>query len=96
MEFYQSRKLTISNTIFKKEEKKITYKSVEAEPQIDCILQVRRNGGMKILNCKVIPGEARLPQHRLVCSDLRIEGMKRNGRKKGEKKIKQWKLERKK
>ena len=47
---------------------------------------------MKITDCKGIPGEACLTQHRLVCSDLKIEGIKRNGRKKGEKKIKQWKL----
>ena len=56
LEFCQSRKLMISNTMFKKEEKKITYKSGGAKTQIDYIL-VRRNGGMKILNFKVIPGE---------------------------------------
>jgi len=43
---------------------------------------------VKVSECKVILGEACLT-HRLVCSDLRVEGMKRNKLKKGEKKIKQ-------
>jgi len=42
--------------------------------------------------CKVIPGEAYSTQLRLVCSDLRVEGMKSNKRNKGENEIKQWKL----
>jgi len=81
----------VSNTLFKKEdEKRITYKSGGAKTQIYYIL-MRRNGGVKVTDCKVIPGEACLTQHRLVCSDLRVEGMKSNKRKKGEE-IKQWKL----
>jgi len=47
---------------------------------------------VKVTNCKVIPAEACLLQHLLVCRDLRVEGMKSNRREKGEKKIKQWEL----
>jgi len=47
---------------------------------------------VKLTDCTVNPGEAFLTQHRLVCSDLRVERMKSNKRKKGEKKMKQWKL----
>jgi len=44
LEFSQSRRLTVSNTLLKKEdEKRITYKSGGAKTQIDYIL-VRRNG----------------------------------------------------
>jgi len=53
---------------------------------------VRKNGGVRATDCKGIPVEACLTQHRLVCSNLRVEGMKRNERKKGEKKIEQRKL----
>jgi len=74
----------------KEDEKRICYRTVRAETEIDYIL-VRRNEGVKVTDCKVIPGEACLTQHRLVCSDLRVEGMKSNKRKKGENKIKQWK-----
>jgi len=55
--------------LFKKEDKKrITYRSRRAKTQIDYML-VRRNGRVKITDCKVNPGKACLKQHRLVCSD---------------------------
>jgi len=86
LKFCQSRRLTVSNTLFAKEdEKRIIYKSGGAKTQIDYIL-VRKNGGMKVTDCKVIPGDACLTQHRLVRSDLRVEGIKSNKRMKGEKK----------
>jgi len=44
---------------------------------------------VKVRDCKVIPGEAYLTQHRVVCSNLRVEGMKSN---KSNKKIKQREL----
>ena len=43
------------------------------------------------MNCKVIPGEACLTQHRLLRADLRLRKFKRK-QWKGEKKIKLWKL----
>jgi len=69
--------LTVLNTLFEKEdEKRITYKSGGVKTQIDYVL-MRRNGEVKVTDCKVIPGEACLTQHRLVCSDLRVEGVER-------------------
>jgi len=69
--FVNSRRLTVSNTLYKKkDEKRITYKRGGTKTQIDYIL-VMRNGGVKVIDNKVIPGEACLTQHRLVCSDLR-------------------------
>ncbi len=47
---------------------------------------------MKAKNCKVIPGEECLTQHRLLCSDFKIKNMKMPKIRKGEKKIKMWKL----
>jgi hypothetical protein len=92
LEFCQGRKLRIVNTMFKKDDRqKVTYKSGGAETQIDYML-VRENGNMKVTNCKVIPGEACLTQHRLMCSDIQVKGTKRYERKRGMRKIKQWKL----
>ena len=92
LEICQSRKLKILNTMFKKEDKKkITYKNGDTETQVDYIL-VRVNERIRFKDCKVIPGEECLTQHRLVCSDIKLMGMKRKRKVKGEKKIKGWKL----
>ena len=93
LEFCQGRRLRILNSMFKKErEKKVTYKSGGVETQIDYIL-ARKNERMMIRDCKVIPGEECLTQHRLVCSDIKITGMKKKVRKSIEKRIKEWKLQ---
>ncbi len=47
---------------------------------------------MKAKNYKVIPGEECLTQHRLLCSDFKIKNMKMPKIRKGEKRIKMWKL----
>ena len=92
LELCQGRKLRVVNTMFKKEDRqKVTFKSGGVESQIDYML-VRPNENVMVTNCKVIPGEACLTQHRLVCSDIKVKGMKRHKRKKGVRKIKQWKL----
>jgi len=92
LEICQSRQLKILNTMFKKEDKKkITYKNGDRETQVDYIL-VRVNEKIRFKDCKVIPGEECLTQHRLVCSDIKIMGMKRKRKAKGERKIKGWKL----
>ena len=63
--------------MFKKEDKKkITYKNGDRETQVDYIL-VRVNEKIRFKDCKVIPGEECLTQHRLVCSDIKIIKMKR-------------------
>ena len=62
--------------MFKKENnKKITCKNGDRETQVDYIL-VRVNKKIRFKDCKVIPGEECLTQHRLVCSDINIMGMK--------------------
>ena len=91
LEFCQSHSLTILNTMYKKtREKLITYKSGNAETQIDFLL-MRKMENIKDKDCAVIPGEACLPQHRL----LRGEFIVRNRKKKKKQlveKIKIWKL----
>ncbi len=47
---------------------------------------------MKAKNCKVIPGEECLTQHRLLCCDFKIKNMKMPKIRNGEKRIKMWKL----
>lgn len=69
----------------------VTYKSGEAETQIDYIL-VYKNSGIRMINYKVIPGEECLTQHRLLSCGPKLKGLKKNERIKGDKKIKAWKL----
>ena len=65
------------NMMFKRDrEKKITYKSGGAETQIDFILQ-RKASGVWLRDCKVIPGEACLTQHRLLRADLNLTNLKK-------------------
>ena len=59
--------------------------------QIDYIL-LRQNEAVKVKNCKVMPGEECIMQHRLVCADLLVADMKKPKMKKGEKRIMTWKL----
>ena len=91
LDLCKNQGLKICNTLFRKDrEKLITYKSGSAETQIDFIL-VKPVTGQSVMNCKVIPGEACLTQHRLLRADLRLRKFKRK-QWKGEKKIKLWKL----
>lgn len=71
-EFCKNHNLRILNTYFKKDrEKLITFKSGGNETQTDLIL-MRKMEGIKVLNCKSIPGEACLTQHRMVRADLEV------------------------
>ena len=86
--------MVIQNTMFKKDrEKKITYKSGGAETQVDYIM-LRRHREMKVKDCKVIPGEAFIPQHRVLVADVVVTSSCEGGfRRKGRKKLKTWKLQ---
>ncbi len=53
---------------------------------------LRQREVMKVKNCKVIPGEECLTQHRLLCCDLEIKNMKMSDIQKGEKRARMWKL----
>ncbi len=85
--------LVLANTWFTKtRNKQITFKSGNSESQIDYILTNRRH--LKhIVNCKTIPGEAVVSQHRLVVMDLRTRIKTiRHYRREKEFKIKWWRL----
>ena len=93
VEFANTFDLVIANTWFTKTRNQlITFKSGNSESQIDYILTNRRH--LKdILNCKTIPGEAVVSQHRLVVMDLRTRTKKkRQYRRENEVKIKWWRL----
>ena len=91
LEFCQSQRLRIINTMFQKSrEKLITYKSGGAETQIDFIL-MRKMDNICQKNCTVIPGEACLTQHRLLRLELTVKGRRKMKRERV-KRIKFWKL----
>jgi len=65
----QENNLKIVNTWFRKRaEHLITYRSGHVASQIDYIL-LRQNEAVKVKNCKVIPGEECIMQHRLVLTE---------------------------
>ena len=71
VKFANTFDLVIANTWFTKTiNQLITFKSGNSESQIDYILTNRRHLE-DVINCKTIPGEAVIPQHRLVMIDLR-------------------------
>ena len=87
LDFCKNQNLVVLNTLFKKDrEKYITYKSGDAETQRDLIL-IRKGWDIQAIDCKVIPGEACLSQHRLVCENIQFKHFKKKLWK-GEKKIK--------
>nr|XP_026484140.1 craniofacial development protein 2-like [Vanessa tameamea] len=70
--------LAITNTWFKKkEEHLITYKSGHHATQIDYFLVWRRSLCC-VKNCKVLPGEALIAQHRLVVMKVKLSVSPRN------------------
>ena len=68
----------------------ITYKSGDVASQIDYILMKGKT--LRVTNCKVIPGEECVTQHRLLCADIKVVNLKRRQMNKREKKIKAWRL----
>ena len=52
----------------------------------------RRHEELRMKNCKEIPGEVCLTQHRLLWAEVMIRGRKKRVWNRGEKKIKAWKL----
>ena len=83
--------LKVANTYFRKDrEKLITYKSGDAATQLDLVL-CRPRSDLRLVDCKAIPGEECLTQHRLVRADFEIKGIWKK-QWKGSKKLKVWKL----
>jgi hypothetical protein len=64
--------LLLANTLFRKRESHlVTFLSGQYSSQIDFIL-ARREDRRACLDCKVIPGECVVPQHKLVVADFRF------------------------
>ena len=88
LESTESLDLTLVNTFFnKKEEPLITYKSGGNSSQIDFFM-TRRVDLKEMRDCKVIPGEEVVSQHRLLCAVLRTKEAKL--RRNREKRIQIW------
>ena len=74
LEFCQSQRLRIINTMIQKsKEKLLAYKRGEAEAQTDFI-SMRQLDDIYQNNCTVIPGEACLTWHRLLLLELTVKG----------------------
>lgn len=64
--------LLVANTIFRKRESHlVTFRSAQHSSQIDFIL-ARREDRRACLDCRVIPGECVVTQHKLVMADFRF------------------------
>jgi hypothetical protein len=69
--------LFVTNTLFRKRVSHLV--TFSSGSQIDFIL-VRREDRHACLDCKVIPGECVVPQHKLVVADFRFRIRFRQGR----------------
>ena len=77
LEFCKNQNLKILNSFFKKDKNKtVTYVSGGAETQLDLIL-MRSRTDIKPVDCRAIPGESCVTQHRPVRADFRVNNMKR-------------------
>ena len=82
--------MTILNTMFKKRRNHlITYKSGGNETQIDYIM-VRKEDRKFVMDCKLIPGEPVVAQHRLLMADLRMKIEKKRRKEERKRKINVW------
>ena len=72
LDFATAFDLMIANTFFRKRESHlVTYRSGHSSSQIDFVL-TRRGDRRACVDCKVIPGECVVSQHRLVVADFRF------------------------
>jgi hypothetical protein len=70
LNFVLAYDLLIANTLFSKRESHlVTFQSGQHSSQIDFIL-ARREDRRAFLDCKEIPGECVVPQHKLVVADF--------------------------
>ena len=91
LDFAETHELSISNTWFRRDEKRlITYSSGESKSMIDYIL-VRAEDKKRIKNVKVIAGEEVVKQHKLLVCDIAYE-MDKKVKTKWRSKTKIWKL----
>jgi hypothetical protein len=72
LNFVLAYDLLIANTLFRKRESHlVTFRSGQHSSQIDFIL-ARREDRHAFLDCKVLPKECVVPQHKLVVADFRF------------------------
>ncbi|XP_047488085.1 craniofacial development protein 2-like [Penaeus chinensis] len=91
LECAESLDMAVVNTFYqKRDEHLITFKSGQHATQIDYVM-IRSADLKSVRNCKVIPEEAVVTQHRLLCVVLKIKQEKKR-KPKTQKRIKIWKL----
>jgi hypothetical protein len=84
--------LLLANTLFRKSESHlVTFHSGQYSSQIDFIL-ARREDRRACLDCKVIPGECVVPQHKLVVADFRFRVRDHRDKRAKIARMKWWKL----
>ena len=92
LELSEAMNLVVLNTQFvKRRSHLVTYKSGQNETQIDYIL-IRKEDKTLATDCKVIPSESVVAQHKLVVVDFRLRPEKNRKPPVRKKKIKSWKL----
>ena len=92
LSFASAYDLLIANTLFSKRESHlVTFSSGPHSSQIDFIL-ARREDRRACLDCKVVPGECVVPQHKLVVADFRFRARVRRDRHTKTSRTKWWKL----
>jgi len=92
LESCESLDLVVTNTFFTKSEGHlITYKSGDHQTQIDYIL-MRKRELREVVNCRVIPGEAVVTLHRLLCLKMKCPDEPKKQLVNTKRKVKTWKL----
>lgn len=84
--------MVVANTLFKKRESHlVTFSSGLHSSQIDFVLS-RREDRRACIDCKAIPGESVVPQHKLVVADFRFRIRVQRGKRAKVARTKWWKL----
>ncbi len=92
LEFAEGSGMVVANTCFEREESKlVTYKSGELATQVDYIMIDEADRG-RMRNCKVIPGEEVLSEHRLLVMDWAVGPARQRKGNRGKGRLKIWKL----
>ncbi|XP_066950719.1 craniofacial development protein 2-like [Macrobrachium rosenbergii] len=92
LELAEAMNLVVLNTQFEKRRiHLVTYKSGQNETQIDYVL-VRKEDKKIIMDCKVIPNESVVAQHKLVVADFSLKAIGKRKAPARNRRIKTWKL----
>ncbi|CAL5400242.1 unnamed protein product [Camellia sinensis] len=92
LDFALASDLVVANTMYKKrDEHLITFKSGLVKSQIDYFL-VRKVDCLKCNDCKVIPGESLVSQHRILILDLCFRGQYQARKDGGRRRTRWWDL----